>query len=176
MPAMRAWICAGLATLSLGAPAAFAGDERFKVEKDELVVSIDGNWQELDAAEISPLAAAYEIEGVMRWFFEPHPGVAKDLTNGDLRMLARDLRREIESQGSQASDEVTQLEGGDVSGYYVRGVNPKAGANELKYMYIGYVVVGRTIAVEFSILWSKGGEGSANRALAAVRGMRLGKN
>jgi hypothetical protein len=176
MPALRAlrWIV--VATLSLWSPAGIAGDQTFEVGEDLLVVGIDGNWEELDASDISPGAVAYEIEGVMRWFFEPHPRQPGKISNGELRMLVQDLRREIESQGGETSGDLQEINGGNAIGYYVRSIDPKVAATDFKYQYIGYVVVGQTIPLEFSILWSKGGESMANRALAAVRSMRLGKN
>jgi hypothetical protein len=39
-------------------------------------------------------------------------------------------------------------------------------------MYVGYVVVGESFPVEFSVLWMRGGDAAANRALSAVRSMR----
>jgi len=173
---LRAFVLPGIAVLSLGSQAVLAGDQEYKVGNEVLVVSIDGNWEELDASEISPRMVAYEIEGLMRWFFEPHPRQEEKIRDGDLRALANDLRREIESRGSDASEELLKIEGSDVSGYYIKGVDPKAGANDYKFMYIGYVVVGDSFPVEFSVMWMRGGDSAANRALSAVRGMRRGDN
>jgi hypothetical protein len=176
MQALRALSSVVVATLSLWSPAGIAGDQAFEVGEDLLVVDIDGNWEELDASDISASAAAYEVEGVMRWFFEPHPRQPGKISNGDLRILVQDLRREVVSQGGEISGDLQEISGGNVIGYYVRSVDPKLGASDYKYQYIGYVVVGQAIPVEFSILWSRGGDSQANRALAAVRNMRLGKN
>lgn len=177
MPSLlRTLVITGVAALSLWSPAVPAGDQKFPVDDGVLIVDIDGNWEELDTSEISDRTIGYELTGVMRWIFEPHPKLGRTtITTSELRVLAQDLRREIKAQGGESSDDLYEIEGKDVRGYYVRGTDPKARTGDYRHMYVGYVVVGDSLPVEFSILWMNGGESAAKRAVNAVRGMRLGR-
>jgi hypothetical protein len=176
MSALRARAWAVIATLLV--PAAFAGNQLYPVGDDVLIVDIDGNWEELDVTDMDRDAVGFALgNDAMRWLFVPTSNRGNALVkSADLKIHTRDLRREIESQGGDASDELFDLVGSQVEGFYLKGTDPSPGADEYKYMYSGYVLVGGRIPVMFNIVWNGGGVGAANRALAAVRNMRLARN
>jgi len=178
MPSMRAFVLSAIAALSLGSPAVLAGDQTWEVGNDALIVSIDGTWNEVDVSSADPDAVGFQAGNqLMQWLFVPTTNDSgKKVSEQALRMQTQDLRRELKSQGGEVSDDLLELSGGQVQGYYVKGVDPKAGSDEWEFAYAGFVLVNGKVPVMFNITWDKGGEGAANRALAAVRGMRLGRN
>jgi hypothetical protein len=178
MTAARAWMRVGIATLFLAASAAFAGDVKYDVGDQVLVVNIDGNLDEVDVTDLDRDAIGFQMSnGMMRWLFVPTANSrGKKISESALRTQTNDLRREIQSQGGEASEDLLEIKGGQVSGYYIKGIDSDAGSDEWEFVYTGFVLVGETLPVMFNIVWDKGAEGAANRALSAVRGMRLAKN
>lgn len=178
MPVLRGVVLSAIAALSLGSPAVLAGDQTWEVGDDQLIVSIDGTWIEVDVSSADPDAVGFQAGNqLMQWLFVPTANDSgKKISEAALRTQTQDLRRELKSQGGETSEDLLELGGGQVKGFYVKGVDPNAGSDEWEFVYAGFVLINDKVPVMFNITWDKGGEGAANRALSAVRGMRLVKN
>lgn len=172
---------AGLVLLVTGgfsaAPAA-AEDRKFETPAGVVVVDIDSQWR-----STQPTA-----EGMSGIAFETGPGgrsmhfmlvtgdeVENDtFTAAEVRKLTEQLR-ESEATGGKTVTEIRDLAGGRVSGYYFQ-VNGVPGAvlraGEYKWMISG-ILVTRSTPLFFTVAWSEDGKAAADRAFAAVRGLRF---
>jgi len=100
----------------------------------------------------------------------PNPNFTGD--DDSLRILARNMARELEQSGGQVDHEQQPIEGPDVRGFYVKGVDPKPKPGEFTFIYAGPLSIASRPYV-FQILWNEGGEKAANTALAALKSVRI---
>jgi hypothetical protein len=166
------------AALSWGGPAS-AADHRHKFQDGTLIVSVDSTWNEVkDFPEDVIDAVGFRVGdgSLMQWLLQPGSGApAGSGAGGNLRIMAMQLKRMLEEKTSDISDALLPIGGSGVTGYYVRAVDPDPGPDEWKYMYTGYVAV-NDVPIMFNIVWNQGGQAAADRALAAVKTLRLTKN
>jgi hypothetical protein len=171
-------VCAGLAALVLWTGNALAVEFKLPTTlAGTLVLSIDANWKRLpeeDLPEGFEDAVGFRIgDGTtMQWLLVPQnsapPGSG---SAANLRMLTLDMKRMLASQDALTSEDLLTLDGPDIRGFYIRATDPHPKAGEWKYMYTGWVAVNE-FPVMFNIVWNTGGQTAADRALAAVKGMR----
>jgi hypothetical protein len=170
-------ICAAIvAFLTLAPSQASAAERKFPVAAGTLVVQVDPNWD--NATDIPE-----ELEGavgfvlgdgtMMRWLMLPGndmpPGSE---SSSDLRMMTNDLRRGLEKHSFDVSPDLISIEGPYVRGYYIRASNPNRTARGYRYVYTGFIAV-NNFPVLFNIAWNSGGQGAADRAIAAVKNLRV---
>jgi len=181
MSSMRSAIC-GLILCSV-APLALAADKPAPPEKrfalpggETLVMKWTAGWADIAAPAGSP-AGTVTFSGpdpskmrVMLVPLPPDPNFTGDA--GNLRILARNMARELENSGGEVDHEQKPLEGTNVRGFYVKGVdhNPKPG--EFTFIYAGPLAIGSRPYV-FQVLWNQGGEAAANNALTALKSVRI---
>ena len=100
----------------------------------------------------------------------PNPDFTGD--DGNLRTLTRNMAHELEDSGGEVNHEQLAIEGPQVRGFYVRGIDHKPKPGEFTFIYAGPLSISSHPYV-FQILWNAGGEGAANNALAALKTVRI---
>jgi len=172
-----AWIIHAALFLLLG-QAASAADHRVETVAGTLIVPVDSNWVELkELPQGLEDAVGFRIGdgSLMQWLFVPgNQAPAGSGASGNLRILTMQLRRMLEEQNAEMGDDLLTLSGGSVKGYYVRATDPNPKSGEWKYTYAGWIAVGE-FPVMFNIVWNQGGQAAADRALAAVKNLRLAR-
>jgi hypothetical protein len=100
----------------------------------------------------------------------PDPNFTGD--SGNLRIVARNMARELEDSGGEVDHEQKPIEGANVRGFYVKATDHKPKPGEFSFIYAGPIAIG-TRPYVFQILWNAGGEAAANNALAALKTVRI---
>jgi hypothetical protein len=170
---------AGLA-LAAEKPAAdkpASAEKRFALPAGEsLVIKWNGTWTEASPPAGSPVGTV-AFNGpdaakmrVLIVPLPPNPNFTGDA--GNLRILMRNMARELEESGGEVNPEHQAIEGQNVRGFYVRGVDHKPKPGEFSFIYAGPLSISSRAYV-FQILWNTGGETAANAALAALRTVRI---
>jgi len=181
MPRAQGWIWgvvftafAGLAPAADKAPSA---DKRFALPAGEsMVIKWNASWKEVSPAADSPLGTVSfngPDSAKMRVNIAPlppNPNFTGDI--GNLRILARNMARELEESGGEVDLEQVPIEGQNVRGFYVKGIDHKPKPGEFSFIYAGPLSISSRAYV-FQILWNTGGESAANAALAALRTVRI---
>jgi hypothetical protein len=167
----------GVAALGSAADKPTSAEKRFSLPSGEaLVIRWNASWTDATPPAGSPVGTV-AFNGpdaskmrVLLVPLPPNPNFTGDA--GNLRILARNMARELEESGGEVNHEQQPIEGQNVLGFYVKGIdhNPKPG--EFTFIYAGPLAVGSRPYV-FQILWNTGGEGAANAALAALKTVRI---
>jgi len=179
---LRGSICGLL--LFGAAPVAEAADKpaapsekRFTLPAGQtMVIKWNPGWADISPPEGSPVgtvAFSSADASKMRAMLvplPPDPNFTGD--TGNLRILARNMARELENSGGEVDPEQKPIEGPNVRGFYVKGIDPKPKPGEFSFIYAGPLSIG-TRPYVFQILWNAGGEAAANNALAALRTVRI---
>jgi hypothetical protein len=170
-------LAAGLVLTGLAAPSV-AVERKLDVAAGTLVVDVDANWQPANdmSSEVSDVAVGFKLGdgSTMRWLFAP----ANDAPAGSgkpaqMRELTLALKEELAKQNAEfRGDGLLEIRTDHAIGYYVDAVDPRPKPGEYEFMMTGWVAVD-SFPVMFNIVWNRGGERAAQRALDAVRGMRL---
>jgi hypothetical protein len=166
------------ATFVLAFDNAVAEERKYATPVGAVIVDIDSGWRQVEA----------EIEGMSGIAFEVGSGgrtmnfmlMANDDASTDaidpaaVRKLAEDWRKE-EMANKVTVSEIRDLTGKHVSGYYFQGKGApgaKPTAGEFTSMIAGVILTG-TMPLIFTVAWNEGGEAPADRAFAAVKGLRF---
>lgn len=181
MPSMRSVLCGlilcGVVPLSVAADKAVPAEKRFTLPAGEvMVIKWSAGWADIAAPQGSP-AGTVTFSGpdpakmrVMIVPLPPDPNFTGDI--GNLRILARNMARELENSGGEVDHEQKAIEGPNVRGFYVKGIDHTPKPGEFSFIYAGPLAVG-TRAYVFQVLWNAGGEAAANNALAALKSVRI---
>ena len=181
MPRAQEWlwgvIFAAFAALAPAADKAASADKRFALPAGEsLVIKWNAGWAEVSAAADSP-AGTVSFNGpdatkmrVNIAPLPPNPNFTGD--TGNLRILTRNVARELEELGAEVDHEQRPIEGQNVRGFYVKGIDHKPKPGEFSFIYAGPLFISSRAYV-FEIVWNTGGEAAANAALAALRTVRI---
>jgi hypothetical protein len=169
-------LCA-VAQLAVAADQPSSAEKRFALPAGEtLVIKWTAGWADIAAPAGAP-AGTVTFSGPdpskMRVMLVPMPADPNFTGDaGNLRILARNMARELEKSGGVVDPEQKALEGTNVRGFYVKGVdrNPKPG--EFTFIYAGPLAIGSRPYV-FQVLWNEGGEAAANNALTALKSARI---
>jgi hypothetical protein len=108
----------------------------------------------------------------------PHPTLTADA--GNLRMYVRWMARGLENGGAQVDEEQKPIEGRSARGLYFKAHDGRKKTKaqirkvggDFTDAYVGAMNVGSRPYV-FEIDWIQGGEAAANKALTAVRNIRI---
>jgi hypothetical protein len=162
---------------------AFAADKQSSAEKrfalpagESLVIHWNATWKEASPPAGSP-AGSVAFNGpdaakmrVLILPLPPNPNFTGD--TGNLRILTRNMARELEESGGEVNPDQLAIEGQNVRGFYVKGIDHKPKPGEFSFIYAGPLSI-NSRAYVFQILWNTGGEAAANAALAALRTVRI---
>lgn len=181
MSTMRSAICGlilcGLAPLVDAADKPAAGEKRFALPAGQtMVIKWSAGWADLSPPTGSPngtVAFSGPDASKMRVMLvplPPDPNFTGD--TGNLRIIARNMARELEDSGGEVDHEQKPIEGPNVRGFYVKGIDPKPKPGEFSFIYAGPVSIG-TRPYVFQILWNTDAEQHANAALAALKTLRI---
>ena len=181
MPPMRSVLCGlilcGVVPFAVAADKAAPAEKRFALPAGEtLVIKWTAGWADIAAPAGSP-AGTVTFSGpdpsrmrVMIVPLPPSPNFTGD--DGNLRILTRNMVREMEASGGEVNHDQIAIEGPDVRGFYVKGIDHKPKPGEFSFIYAGPLAISSRPYV-FQILWNAGGEGAANNALAALKTARI---
>lgn len=181
MPSSRNLICGlilcGVLPLAVAADKPAAAEKRFALPGGQtLVIKWSAGWADIAVPVGAPVGTvtfggpdASKMR-VMLVPLPPDPNFTGD--PGNLRILARNLARELEDSGGEVNHEQQALEGPNMRGFYVKGIDHKPKPGEFSFIYAGPLVISAKPYV-FQILWNAGGEAPANAALAALKTVRI---
>jgi hypothetical protein len=181
MPRAQGWVLGiALSVLAGLAPAAdkpVSAEKRFALPAGEsLVIRWNATWAESSPPAGSPLGSV-AFNGpdaakmrVLIVPLPPNPNFTGD--TGNLRILTRNMVRDLEESGGEVNPEQLAIEGQNVRGFYVKGIDHKPKPGEFSFIYAGPLSI-NSRAYVFQILWNTGGEAAANAALAALRTVRI---
>lgn len=181
MPSMRNVVCGlalcGVATLAFGADKPASATKRFALPGGQtMVIQWNSSWAEIALPPGVPdgtVAFSGPDASRMRVMLVPMPPDPNFTGDpGNLRILARGLTRELQESGGEVDEEQRMIEGQNVRGLYVKGIDPKPKPGEFTFIYAGPLSINSRLYI-FEILWNTGGETSANAALAALRTVRI---
>jgi hypothetical protein len=181
MPRAQGWLLGIVFTAFTGlAPAAdkaASADKRFTLPAGEsMVIKWNASWTEVSPPAGSPVgsvafngpdAAKMRVNIVP---LPPNPNFTGD--TGNLRILVRNVARGLEEVGAEVNHDQMPIEGQNVRGFYVKGIDHKPKPGEFSFIYTGPLFISSRAYV-FEILWNTGGEAAANVALAALRTVRI---
>ena len=181
MLSMRSTICGlilcGVAPFVDAADKPAPGEKRFALPAGQtMVIRWSAGWADIAVPPGTP-AGTVAFSGpdaskmrVMLVPMPPDPNFTGD--TGNLRILARNIARELEESGGEVDHEQKPIEGANVRGFYVKGIDHKPKPGEFSFIYAGPLSIGMRPYV-FQILWNAGGEAAANNALAALKTVRI---
>jgi hypothetical protein len=181
MSSMRSMFCGlilcGIAPLLGAADKPAPAEKRFALPAGQsLVIKWSAGWTDIAAPAGVP-AGTVAFSGpdatkmrVMLVPLPPDPNFTGDAEN--LRTITRNMARELEESGGAVNHEQLAIEGPNVRGFYVKGIDHKPKPGEFSFIYAGPLAIGSRPYV-FQILWNAGGETSANAALAALKTVRI---
>ena len=170
-------LVASLAAMLLGIGDAAAVDRRYTTPIGVVIVDVDVNWTEMRSLPDGIEGIGFEVgNGTVMQFMlgfldDLPPGSANA---GTLRQLTNDLRRSEAEDKVIVSDELMSVSGPDFTGYYYLATSPAAvpAPGDYKHMYTGFIAVGSD-PLMFTIAWNAGGKPAADRALAALKRLRV---
>lgn len=169
-------LCGG-ASFAAAADKPASAEKRFALPGGEsLVIKWSAGWAEIAAPSGAPagtVAFSAPDSSKMRVMIvpmPPNPNFTGD--TGNLRILARNVARELEESGGEVNHDQLAIEGPDVRGFYVKGIDHKPKPGEFSFIYAGPLSISSRLYI-FEILWNTGGEAAANNALAALRTVRI---
>lgn len=181
MPRAQGWfwgvVFVAFAGLAPAADKAVSADKRFALPAGEsMVIKWNASWTQASPSAESPMgsvsfngpdAAKMRVNIVP---LPPNPNFTGDI--GNLRILARNVARGLEEIGAEVDHELMPIEGQNVRGFYVKGIDRKPKPGEFSFIHAGPLFISSR-AYAFEILWNTGGESAANAALAALRTARI---
>jgi hypothetical protein len=170
-------ILGGITAFAAAADKPAAAEKRFTLPAGEsFVIQWNPTWMETSPPAGSP-AGSVAFNGpdaakmrVLIVPLPPNPNFTGDA--GNLRILMRNMARELERSGGEVDHEQVSLEGPHVRGFYVKGVDHKPKPGEFTFIYAGPLSIDSRAYV-FQILWNAGGEPAAHAALAAIKTVRI---
>jgi len=168
-------ILLGVVPFAAAADKAAPAEKQFELPSGEkLVISWTAGWTDFDApAGVPPGTITFSGPDAakMRVMIVPLPA-NPNFTGDDanLRILMSNLVREMEKTGKV--DDPQAIAGPNVNGLYVKGIdsNPKPG--EFSFIYAGPLSISKRAYV-FQVVWNEGGEPMADKALAALKTVRI---
>ena len=181
MPSVRQVICClilcGVAPLAAAADKAAPAVKRFDLPSGEkLAIQWNAGLADIAApAGVPPGTVTFSGTDaskmrVMLVPLPPNPNFTGD--DGNLRILTRNMARELEASGGEVNHDQLAIQGTHVRGFYVKGVDPKPKPGEFTFIHAGMLAIGSRPYV-FQILWNTGGEAAAGKALAALKTVRI---
>jgi len=179
MSSIRSAICGffmcGFIPLAVAADKAAPAEKRFELPSGEkLVIKWNAEWADFGAPPgVPPGTVTFSGPDaskmrVMIVPLPPNPNFTGDA--GNLRILMSNLTREMEKTGQV--NEPVAIEGPNMSGLYVKGVDPKPKPGEFTFVYAGPLSISKRAYV-FQVVWNAGGEVMADKALAALKTVRI---
>jgi hypothetical protein len=84
----------------------------------------------------------------------------------------RNMVHEMEASGGEVNHDQMSIEGPNVRGYYVKGIDHHPKPGEFTFICAGPLSISSRPYV-FQILWNAGGESAATNALAALKTVRI---
>jgi hypothetical protein len=178
---MRSVLCGlilcGVAPLTAAADRPAAAEKRFALPAGEmLVIRWSAGWADIGAPAGTP-AGTVTFSGPdaskMRVMLVPLPPDLNFTADaGNLQVIARNMARELENSGGEVDHEQKPIEGPNVRGLYVKGIDHHPKPGEFTFIYAGPLAIGKRAYV-FQILWNAGGETAANDALSALGSIRI---
>jgi hypothetical protein len=181
MPSLRTVICGlilcGVVPFAVAADKPGAAEKRFELPGGQaLLIKWSAGWAEI-AAPVGAPAGTVAFSGpdaskmrVMLVPMPPNPNFTGDA--GNLRILARNIARELEASGGEVNHEQLAIEGPNVRGFYVKGIDHKPKPGEFTFIHAGPLSISSRAYI-FQILWNTGGEAAAANALAALKSVRI---
>jgi hypothetical protein len=181
MKVLRAVVCGmflgGVLPLAVAAGKQDAMEKRFALPAGQtMVIKWNAGWADIAVPTGAP-PGTVTFSGpdaskmrVMLVPLPPDPNFTGEA--GNLRMLARNMARELEESGGEVNPEQLPIEGPNVRGFYVKGIDHKPKPGEFGFIYAGPIAISSRPYV-FQILWNAGGEAPANAALAALETLRI---
>ena len=166
-----------LLAMSLASGRATASERSYETPLGTVFVDVDSNWSAMRTLPNGIEGIGFEVDGgkVMQFML----GTVEDMPSGvldagTLRRLTNELRRSDEADQLEVSEEILTLSGRGLRGYYYLATNPAAipAPGDYKNMYTGYISVGPD-ALLFVIAWNEGGKSAADRALTALKRLRI---
>jgi hypothetical protein len=170
-------VALALAGFASAADKPASAEKRFALPAGEsLVIKWNATWTEASPPAGSPVGSV-AFNGpdaakmrVLILPLPPNPNFTGD--TGNLRILMRNMVRELEESGGEVNPDQLAIEGQNVRGFYVKGIDHKPKPGEFRFIYAGPLSI-NSRAYVFQILWNAGGEAAANAALAALRTVRI---
>ena len=170
-------ILCGFAPLAVVAGQSGPAEKRFALPTGKtLIIGWATGWVDIAAPQGSP-PGTVTFGGpdasrmrVMIVPMPPNPNFTGD--DGNLRILMRNMAHEMEASGGEVNHDQVAIEGPNVRGFYVRGIDHKPKPGEFTFIYAGPLSISSRPYV-FQILWNAGGESAANNALAALETARI---
>ena len=167
----------GITALTAAADKPARAEKRFTLPAGEsFVIQWNSSWTEASPPAGSPLGTV-AFNGpdaakmrVLIVPLPPNPNFTGDA--GNLRILMRNMARELEESGGEVDHEQISLEGAHVRGFYVKGIDHKPKPGEFTFIYAGPLSIDSRAYV-FQILWNEGGEPAAKAALAAIKTVHI---
>ena len=181
MTFMRSLICGsilcGVMPFAAAADKAAPTEKRFALPSGEkFVIQWSAGWADFAAPPgVPPGTVTFSGPDaskmrVMIVPLQPNANFTGDAAS--LRVLMGNLAREMEQTGGQVTKEPLSIEGPNVRGFYVKGVDPKPKPGEFTFIYAGPLSISKRTYV-FQVLWNAGGEVMADKALAALKTVRI---
>lgn len=174
MGGARVW--AGLAALLLGV-AAVAADKSFDLATGELMtLRWNDAWVESRPPPDAPRGSvSFTTRDATRMSVSIVPMPANPMFGGDtgnLRILTRHIARALEDHPAHVDHEQQPIEGAQVRGFYVKGIDPHPKPGEYEFIFTGALYVSGKPYV-FEVAWNAGAEASAQAGIAAIRTLRV---
>ena len=181
MPSMRSAICGlilcGVAALAVAADKPPPAEKRFALPAGKsLVIQWSAGWTDIAPPPGTP-AGTVTFSGpdpakmrVMLVPLPPDPNFTGD--DGNLRILAGNIARELENSGGEVDQQQKSIEGPNARGLYVKGVDHSPKPGEFTFIYAGPLSIDKRAYI-FQILWNVGGEAAASNALAALKSVSI---
>lgn len=181
MPSMRSTICGlilcGVAPFVDAADKPVPGEKRFALPAGQtMVIKWSAGWADIAVPPGTPagtVAFSGPDASKMRAVIvplPPDPNFTGD--SGNLRTITTNMARELEGSGGEVDHEQRPIEGANVRGFYVKGIDRKPKPGEFAFIYAGSLSIGSRPYV-FQILWNTGGDAAADAALAALKSVRI---
>ena len=182
---MRRLVCGlllcAVASLGTAADKAVPVEKRFALSNGQsLVIRLPTGWGESTDARMFKGAppGTVGLRGPdpkqMQFLIGPwqlDPSVNDDVEN--LRKSTRYLAQTMEQQpATQVNHEQQPLDGPNVRGFYVKGVDDKPKPDEYRYMYVGTVLISSRACL-IQVAWNDGAEATAKQAIAAIATARI---
>ena len=181
MSPMRRLVC-GLIVLAV-APLGVTADKPAPAEKrfalpagESLVIKWSAGWTDMAPPPSTPpgtVSFAGPDSSKMRVMLVPMPPNPKFTGEAEnLRISRATWRASWRRAAARSTTSRLAIEGPNVRGFYVKGVDHKPKPGEFSFIYAGPLSISSRPYV-FQILWNTGGETAANAALAALKSVRI---
>jgi hypothetical protein len=172
---MRRVACLAVLLLCAGVAAGEVRTREFPVGNSVVLhIGLDDSWKEVapDPGSGASISIVSKTPDRFNLLLTPVPvAEGQSKPEGEIRALVQAAADGLAPQSVEKKLKIESLRGPHAAGYYFHATDPAPKKGEYRFLYQGAVSSGPAI-VSFTVLYNRGGEEEAKKALAAVQAMR----